>query len=791
MWRRAVLLLVAAVLVVGLGLGISGGGALPARAADDARAVVLVGTSGLRWNDVDAFATPALRRLAEEASLGDLAVRSVRRLACPADGWLAISAGKRAADVPSEDGRCRTLEDPGADGVVPGWDDYAGAAAESTYNAVLGTLGSAVRAGGVSAAGIGPGAAIALADRGGTPVGDHVPLPEDPEELTGLVADRLGSADLLVVDLGTVRDPGKATTLRPLGTPGDVPADDLTRAEQVARIDRLLAAVRDGVEQSGREPTVLVASLADSGRAPRLQLTAALGPGILASAPDFGGSLLGSLSTRQDGIVQTTDLTPSILSALDLAGLVPPGTLVGAPVRPVAVGSPVPPFEVVLDIEQHAIEIQPLIPPFFLALVFVNLAFYLVVAIGLNSRMVARLRRWRSSLDPHAVLLALSVAGVSIASIPVATYLANAIPWWRTSAPGWTIFGLVLGIIAVITLVTLWPSWGRSATAPLAVVAGLTMAVLCYDAATGGKLQVSALMGAPPTVAGRFFGLNNQAFALLATSSVLVAVVSADPLVRRGRRRAAAGVIAGIGVVVTILDGTPGLGSDFGGPPVLVPGFILFALMALGVRITVARVLGVLAAGVVVVVGFAMLDWLRPPDERTHLGRFIDTVLDGGLWDVVVRKLEQNVANLGGTWLTVLAIGGIALVAGVLARPIRSVASAPDGGPYNWLSGGAPLRLLGDASPMLGSGVTTLSVMLALGFAVNDSGIVIPAIGVSLAVPLLVAVSASWMRDVRSAGPTALPPDGPAGTDEPGGPDGPDGEQSGDAIPQGRSGPLP
>jgi hypothetical protein len=528
-----------------------------------------------------------------------------------------------------------------------------------------------------------------------------------------------------------------------------VPADDLTRADQVKAVDELLADVLAGIEASGRTATVLVASLADSGRAPRLQLAAAVGPAIIPGTPDFGDSLLGSLSTRQDGIVQTTDLTPSILEALGIVDAVPPGSLVGAPVQTVAAGS-LEPFATVLDIERHAIAIQPLIPPFFLALVFINLFFYLLVTIGLNGRMVARLRT-RAPLDPDTVLHVLSVAGVSIASIPVASYLANAVPWWRSGAPGWTLLGLVLVIIAVITAAGLWPRWGRSTTAPIAVVGGLTMAVLCYDAATGGKLQVSALMGAPPTVAGRFFGLNNQAFALLATASVLVAIVAGDPFVRAGRRRAAAAVIAAIGIVVTVLDGTPGLGSDFGGPPVLVPGFALFVLMALGVRITLVRVLGVLATGVVVVMGFALVDWLRPASERTHLGRFIDTVLDGGLWDVVSRKVDQNLSNLGGTWLTVLAIGGIALVAGVLARPIRSVANAPDSGPYNWLSGGAPLRLLGAASPLLGSGITTLGVMLALGFALNDSGIVIPAIGVSLAVPLLVAVCANWMRDIRSA----------------------------------------
>lgn len=738
-------------------------GALGAQAAeeDERPLLVFIGTTGLRWNGIGEVETPVLWDLAHQASLGENAVRSVRRLACPADGWLAISSGKRAADAASEDGTCRTLVQPVEGSPVPGWQDYAAEAEAATYGARLGTLGQAVLDGGVRAAGIGPGAAIALADPTGVPVGEHAALPASPAAITDAVTVALVDTDFLVVDVGTVRDRGKATTLRPLGDPNGATTEEPTRLEQVQAVDERLGAVLSAIDGSGRTATVIFASIADSGREPRLQAAAALGPAVLPGTPDFGDSLLGSRSTRQEGIIQTTDLAPSLLRGLDLTDLVPPGTLVGAPIQAVAGGARMSPFAAVLDIGRHAIAVTPLIPPFFVSLVFINLIFYLLVAVGLNSWVVATLRT-RAPVEPRFVLRSLSVAGVSIASIPVASYLANAVPWWRSSAAGWVLFGLMIVIIGLITVLTLLPRWGRNPTAPIAVVGGITMAVLCYEALTGGTLQVSAVMGAPPTVAGRFYGINNQAFALLATSSVLVAAVAADPLVRGGRRRLAALVIATIGVVVTVLNGAPGFGADFGGPPSLVPAFFLFALMALGVRITWLRVLGVLATGALVVSAIALVDWLRPEEDRTHLGRFVDTVLDGGLWDVIVRKADQNLSNLGGTWLTLLALGGIALVVLVLMRPIREVANAPDGGPYNWLSGGTPLRMLGQTSPMLGSALITLVVVLGLGFALNDSGIVIPAIGVSLAVPLLVAVSATWMLQTRSSD---TPPQGPDAPD--------------------------
>ncbi|KGM11175.1 hypothetical protein N869_03610, partial [Cellulomonas bogoriensis 69B4 = DSM 16987] len=317
------------------------------------------------------------------------------------------------------------------------------------------------------------------------------------------------------------------------------------------------------------------------------------------------------------------------------------------------------------------------------------------------------------------------------------------------ASPAWALTGLVAAWALVLTTVALLIGRRHRLLGPAAVVAGATTLVLAVDVITGATLQVSAPMGVQPVVAGRFYGFNNTAFALFAAATILSVVAVTDPLVRAGRRRLAAVLIAVTGAVATFLNGMPGLGSDFGGPPALVPGFAVLALMAAGIRLTWMRLAGVLGGAAVVVSSFAVIDWLRPVEDRTHLGRFVETVLDGGVWDVIGRKLAQNLANLGGTWLTLLALAGIALVAFVLSRPLRWAAHAPDGGPFGWLSSGAPLTSLGNDAPMLRPGIVALGVTLGIGFAVNDSGIVIPAIGVSLAVPLLVTVCAAWLLQVR------------------------------------------
>jgi hypothetical protein len=754
-----------------------------------ARKVVFVGVTGLRLDDVGMLTTPALWSLTRDGAVGTLVARSLRASACPADGWLAVSAGARAADLVGT-GTCRTLRLPGTDGVVPGWGDYVQSATTSTFEPRLGLLGDTLATAGIAAAGIGPGAAIALANSSGHAVSTVSEVPGQTADLSGLVRSGLGAADLLVVDLGSVRDPGEATGDRTAATSGPS-ADpgsgtdsilsqllgsggpsvagpdaitDPTRADQVRTIDTRLQTVLDAARSASADVTVVVASIADSGRRPHLQLAAAAGPGAVPDGNAFAGALLASRSTRQPGYVQITDLTPTLLSALGARADSPSGALVGAPVTaepgPALAGDRV---AAMIDEDRHAQAVRPLTERFYLGFVIINLTLYALVSIGLNGRFIERRRRFvarflpartRGSLTSPSradlVLRLLRLIGVAVSTIPLASFLANLIPWWRAAIPSYAVVALTMGWMAVVTAVALGPRWRRWPLGPIGVAAGITTVVLAVDITTGARLQISALMGVQPLVGARFYGFNNTAFALFAAATVLLAAALANPLVRRGRRGLAVAVIVAVGVVATALDGLPGLGSDFGGPPALVPAFAALALLAGGVRLTWKKVATVLAAGAGAVIGFSVLDWLRPVDSRTHLGRFVQTVLDGGVWPVIQRKASQNLNIFAGSVLTLLAVGGVVLVLVVLLRPLRAAAKAADGGPYSWLSSGTPFTQLSTDAPMVRPALTALTMALGIGALVNDSGVVILAVGIGLAVPLLVAVCANWLLGLRS-----------------------------------------
>ncbi|MGO1317908.1 MAG: hypothetical protein ACTMIR_12855, partial [Cellulomonadaceae bacterium] len=244
--RRIAVALLSLVILAVPGVALADSQGPPAIAPAGATTVV-IGTSGVQWPDVTQDGTPNLWALAEHGATGSVVVRSHRPSTCPADGWLALSAGTRAADTSAA---CRDLTDPqaGSDVLVPRWAEYAAAADDDAYNAVLGTLGQAVQEAGLTAAAIGPGAAIALADESGAVAGTYAPVPAgtDQQDLAGLtraVADAASGADLLVVDIGGVRD------------------ERGERATQVAAIDARIGAVLDALDSGRVARTILTVSL--------------------------------------------------------------------------------------------------------------------------------------------------------------------------------------------------------------------------------------------------------------------------------------------------------------------------------------------------------------------------------------------------------------------------------------------------------------------------------------------------------------------------------------------------
>ena len=669
-------------------------GLAPAVSADEELnrpAVVIVGVPGLRWTDVTDEEMPYVSELADAAAIGQMSTRSARSRTCPADGWVQLGTGNRArAPMPdgAEPGSCPPIPgvDPNAEGggQVERWGAIVTENEGLSFGAVPGLLGQTISespgpSGDEAACSLasGPGSALAGANESGQ-LSHWI---ADPETLT---SDLLLRCELTVV--------------------GAPPLSLERKPAELLEVDQLIQSV-DEVRPANSLLMVLgVSDVADE----RAQLHVALLDG-----PGFTSGVLQSGSTRRAPFVQLSDVAPTALEYLDIAV---PKEMPYQPMRAVSGGSIDDRRSWFDDLAQQADVQGQLTPPFFGLLVLLQAILYL------GAYLI--LRRHPRDRTRSRVLGFTHVVAVAAAAGPAATYLANVLPWWQAERPVPLLLLAISLAGATLTAIAFAGPWRRHPFGPAGAVAGLTAIVLVGDLLAGAPLQLASLAGYSPIVAGRFVGFGNLAFAIFGTAMLLATAA----LVSGRSARAATTVIAAMGVAAVVIDGAPFLGSDFGGVIALVPAFGLLWIEATGRGFSWWRLAGLVAAGVAVVIAIATLDYLRPADSRTHLGRFVQTVLDGDAIVIVQRKFEANVSLLTNSVLTLMVPLVLIFLAFLLRRP----------------SGLLPWTFV--RVPTLRAGLLSVLVLGVVGALVNDSGVAIPAMAATVAIPVAVAVVVRCMQ---------------------------------------------
>jgi hypothetical protein len=731
--------------------------AAPARAAEDpafaADRVVVVGVPGLTWADVDRERTPQLWSLAAESPIGTMSVRAARATTCLLDGWATLGAGNRArypgAEEPIPPVPLPTVPLPGdqAGATVAPSSGAPDGPAEPQVDASLSHCGlqeqvaslgltdpqttveriaedEATRRFGAEPAALGTAVGCAAVAGKAAELAVAAPdvdltvserLPVDAAGLSSL----LGGCPLTLVSLDQLPDAGK-----PGAEPTDTGTEPQRRAQALRTIDDAVGRLRGAIAGLPGETLLLVQGISEvnDGRA-QLHVAIASGPGL--STPGW----LTSASTGRAPYVQLIDVAPTALRALGIAA---PASMNGRPLQ-VTGGRPALATAVAeLDADNTAAAVHyRSTSNFFWALVVVGSG---VVGLGLVTLGGWRLGRLSPRPRGDGARRPLRALALAAAALPVSTYLAGLVPWEEAGAPGPALVGAVLLADLLVTAGAALGPWRRRPLGPPLAVLGVTLATLVGDVVTGSSLELDALLGYDPIVAGRFTGYGNLTFGLLSVSALLVTAALATAAARRAdparARVVTAGVVVGLGLLTVAVIGAPMLGRDFGGVLAALPGFLLLAMLLTRTRVTWARLVAILAAAVVAVAAIAVLDWLRPPDARTHLGRFVEQVLTGEAWTVVARKALANVDILLGSPLAWML--PVALVAAVwLVRP---------GG---LLRGGGAGGLPAADLAVLRAGLLACALSLTVGAAANDSGVALPATAATLLVPLLVWLAAA------------------------------------------------
>lgn len=732
-WLLVVLVLgtwVVAAVAAGTGLAPRAGGSSTtpdSLGAPGAGPVVVVGVPGLTWDLVSPQGTPEIHALAEEGGAAALVLRGTHEVTCAADAWLTLGAGQRAAtDVegcgdagsggaptsdraaPVQAREVVTADGDGAQVDPAVWDRWVQEGLRRSLVARPGTLADSVEAAGSCVAAYDPLAALGAADEEGR-VAAYLPGDQ-------LLPDRLAPGCAVhLMSTPSVTTPDRAArTARP------EPRDEVVVDEQVlGEVDAAVGALADRLPARS---SLLLAGLGHPGDE---AVATALVVHPVAAGTE--GASLTSGSTNQRGLVQLTDLTPTVLVGAGAGDGRLPDALAGAPVTAAADPDGLAHAQ---DLAAAASGAKTLAPA-----VLGTAAVLLVPVLALGL-----VRRWGRVV---------AVVSTVATAVPVATWLAGLLPWWRPERPAVALTAGVLGAAALVAVLAWAGPWRRHLLGPPAVVAAVTLAVVGADALCSSRLGLVSVLGLQPVTAGRFYGQGNVGFGTVLGAFLVVAaaVLSWLPGDRAGGERGAepsgaavrggAGGRAGRGVGaalavlllgggLTLVNAAPWGGADFGGVPATVVATGLLVLTALGLRWRARNLLGLAVLGVLVAAAVMVLDWLRGPERRTHLGAFVQQVIDGQALGIVTRKLDQSLGILVDYPLSWLAVAALVAVAVVVVRRPRWSARL-------WEPAGA--------HPAAMAGV----VAMVLGWVLNDSGIAVVALALAVLVgAALTVLGGSW-----------------------------------------------
>jgi hypothetical protein len=587
--------------------------------------VILAGAAGLRWDDLDPHRTPTLWAEATRGSVGWLSVKSAHRTTCPADGWLTLGAGNYAAwDTARVTEQCPpvapALTRPDAIGanlpnqrkvVRDNQDDLP-------YGATPGALAESVRC----TVAVGIGAAVAAARPFGR-VDQYEPtLPADPRTL-------LSQCVLSIADLGTITGTGPA------------------RQDRVARADATLARI---VAARPERSLLMVAGVSDTDTTSRLHVAIAEGPG-------WSGGWLTSAGTGRDGYLQLVDLAPTVLSVLHRAqptDLFSGRTAASVPGRPAQLADAVGGGH---DADRRATSQHGIAGTFFLVLAAVQLLLYALV-----TPLLVRARRHSGPTGPAApprrLMGAVEILLVAAALAIPAALLADAVPWWRTSHPGLVFAAVTLGLLALGTFAVRAAPRYRRTLWPMGAAAAVGAVVVGADLLTGARLQLNGVAGYSATQGSRYAGVGSVGLGVFVAGTLVVAGCLAQ-WTRRPWRPVVVVLIGGFAVVMV---GSPYLGADPVGAIAVTAGVCVAAAISAGGWLTFPRFAWAAVAGLVVTIGFAVVDLHRPALEQGSLGRFLTALGEGSGGPALHRVAVSNGQALLASPLTLLAVVGVVMM---------------------------------------------------------------------------------------------------------------------------------
>jgi hypothetical protein len=385
-----------------------------------------------------------------------------------------------------------------------------------------------------------------------------------------------------------------------------------------------------------------------------------------------GGRELSSQTTNQRGLVAAIDLAPTILGHIGRERL--PAAMRGEPIR--------------TDGRLHSASLRALMARLRViggrrlrALACLLVAWALLLLAAAPS---PRVRAW-----------ALRVGALGVLWAPVAVLIPAALE--PSAAVEYLIVVLAcLGLGALSDRLLAWP---RAPLAPAAVA----IVALVVDALAGTQLLMRSLLGPNPILGARFYGIGNE---LKSGLAVLVLAALAAALYPAARSARTAAVVAGVGIVLAVVEGSARIGAGVGGVILVSAGFAVAAVMMLPGAVTRRRATIVLVSPLAGLAALAVIDLATAHGSGHFTGSILHARSPGDLRDVLVRRYSAAWDELKNHAMPVAS--AFALLYSGLGLCRRDRLLAPVGEDPAWmaaLAGGLAAGVVGslteDSGPVL------------------------------------------------------------------------------------------
>jgi hypothetical protein len=327
--------------------------------------------------------------------------------------------------------------------------------------------------------------------------------------------------------------------------------------------------------------------------------------------------------------------------------------------------------------------------------------------------------------------------------VPAGTFLANLVPWWRLVHPAVWLYGVAAALAAVIAVAALLVTRRRDPLAPFGLVCLLTVAVLGIDVMTGSRLQLETPFGLSLIEGGRFYGIGNEALGIYGITALFAAAWLALVALRRYplSRRPALAAVAAVAVFAVVATGWPGFGGKVGGTLAMVPCFLLLLVAVAGIRLSGRRVLLIAVSGLALFAVFALVSYFTGITGKSDIGTFAGDALHGRAGGLLLRKIGSNLGSLSVSMFSPL-VPIVVLVTGLMLwRP----------GWFGRKTIPQTMPLAYAAEPLLRPILAVLWLMPVLGWFADDSGVIVPAAALPLALPLAIGLLAAAAYGYRSS----------------------------------------